>query len=88
MTQEPRECTLQELLNHGLNGFAVLLLIESIERHPGKPLLKPLRFQFRGFKFTIEPHPDFLVDQKLVDQNATPAAEPELERLRRLPGGP
>jgi hypothetical protein len=82
MTQQPREVTLQELLNHGLNGFAVLLLIESIERHPGKPLLKPLRFQFRGFKFTIEPHPE------LVDQNATPAAEPELERLRRLPGGP
>ena len=54
---QPREVTLQELLDHGLNGFALAVLVESFGRHP-TGLKKPVTFQFRGYKFTVEPAPE------------------------------
>lgn len=51
--------TMQELIDSGLNGFAVELLAESINGHRGKEkLYRPFSFAFDDVAFTFSLLPD------------------------------
>lgn len=47
---------MQLMIDTGVNAFAVELVAESFARlrAGGEPIKEPLRFSFRGVRFTIE----------------------------------
>lgn len=51
---------MQLMSDSGINCFAVQLVAESFAslREEGNPMKNPLRFKFRGVRFTIEEDPD------------------------------
>ena len=64
MSDEPEfvdmSTRMQLMIDTGINVFAVQLVAESFAklREGGAPLEDPLRFKFRGVRFTIEEDPD------------------------------
>ena len=58
---------MQQLLDAGFNGFAVELMAECLTRKKDFDTWeKPIRFTFRGVRFSLEP---------VVDSGAIPAEE-------------
>lgn len=47
--------TMQQLLDAGINGFALELLSESLAGKKDIKTFKPIRFLFRGVIYTLEP---------------------------------
>ena len=50
---------MQLMVDSGVNAFAVQLVAESFAylRESSEPMIEPLRFKFRGVRFTIEEDP-------------------------------
>lgn len=51
------EVQMQHLINAGVNGFAFELVSESLAGKTDIHTFHPLRFQFRGVRYTLEPAP-------------------------------
>lgn len=51
---------MQQMIDSGVNAFAVQLVAENFAllREGGEALAEPLRFSFRGVRFTIEEDPE------------------------------
>jgi hypothetical protein len=56
--KQPREVTMQDLIDAGLNAFALQLFMESIAERAGADKFDPIRFSFRGILVTLARDPD------------------------------
>jgi hypothetical protein len=52
-----REVSIQDLIDAGLNGFALQLLVESILVKKDAKTFEPFTLSFRGILFTLAPDP-------------------------------
>lgn len=55
---------MQQLLDAGLNAFALQLFIESIANKKDAKDFQPLIFVFRGIRVTLEPEPGEEIDTR------------------------
>jgi hypothetical protein len=57
MSEQAQEVTMQQLIDGGINAFALQLLVESILAKKDAETFTPFTFSFRGILFTLAPDP-------------------------------
>lgn len=57
MTEQAQEVTMQQLIDSGINAFALQLLVESLLNKEDAQTFAPFTFSFRGILFTLAPDP-------------------------------
>jgi hypothetical protein len=57
-----REVSLQDLIDAGINAFALQLFVESLLAKKDSKTFEPFTFSFRGILFTLAPDPDRPLD--------------------------
>lgn len=62
-TGDASSVTMQQLIDAGLNAFALTLLLESYSPS-GRPTPPPIDFVFRGVRVRLEPHVENPPDSK------------------------